>query len=171
MDIFCQCICPQSQLSTIQDPAAVCLAIQPGHANVPLQSCISFRSSKPDQVNEHPRVYKKGKPTHAVHSRFLPSACSYKSSCKHLHNPITTRTNHKPPITAPANIAHPFSPHGAVRHNILRTDPLLQTPEADTRVMTRGNGFAAVLREAESRDRGRVGEHGVGALTCKAKCQ
>ena len=52
-----------------------------------------------------------------------------------------------------------------MRYDILRADALFEAPEADTRVVAGGDGFAAVLGEAEGGDGGWVGEHGVGALT------
>jgi len=92
------------------------------------------------------------------------------SSRKHLHNPISTRTDNKPPITAPTNIANPFSPHSPVGHDVLRADPFLQTPEANAGIVASRDGFAAVFREAEGGDGGWVGEHGVSALACEG-CQ
>lgn len=89
-----------------------------------------------------------------------------KLSGKHLDDTVAARTDHESSVAAPADVADTFAPHGPVRYDILCADSLLKGPETDAGVVPGGDGFAAVLGEAERRDGGGVGEHGVSALAC-----
>lgn len=86
------------------------------------------------------------------------------SSRENFHNTISARADDQPAIAAPANIANTFTSHGPVGDDVLRANSLLQRPETYACVVPGGNGFAAVLGEAEGGYGGGVGEHGVGAL-------
>lgn len=86
---------------------------------------------------------------------------------KNLPNPIPPNTNHQSPIPTPRHITHPLPPHRPMTNNILRTNPLLQAPEPDTRVVARAHRLPAILRKGEGGDGGGVREHGVGALACE----
>lgn len=89
------------------------------------------------------------------------------SSRENLDNTISARADDQPAIAAPANIANTFTAHGPVGDDVLRANSLLQRPETYARVVPGGNGFAAVLGEAEGGYGGGVGEHGISALACE----
>lgn len=128
------------------------------HANAPAPQCSCARSfsvhhsssvahavSRP--ICTHARIsYKSSTPVPMTTMRQALDCCLARED---LNNAIATCTDHQPPILTPADAAHAFASHGPVGHDVLRADAFLQAPETDRGVVAGGDGFAAVLREAE----------------------
>lgn len=72
-----------------------------------------------------------------------------KLSGKHFDDTVAARANHESSVAAPADVTDAFAPHSPVRYDILSADSLLEGPETDAGVVAGGDGFAAVLGEAE----------------------
>ena len=71
------------------------------------------------------------------------------SSGKHLDDTVAARADHESAVAAPADVTDAFAPHSPVRYDILSADSLLEGPETDAGVVAGGDGFPAVLGEAE----------------------
>lgn len=83
------------------------------------------------------------------HPSSHPPPCVKHSAREDLNNAIAACTDHQSPILTPRDAADAFTSHGSVGDDVLSADAFLQAPETDRGVVAGGDGFAAVLREAE----------------------
>jgi hypothetical protein len=84
---------------------------------------------------------------------------------KDLDNAVAACGDDQAAILTPHDAAHAFAAHDAVRSDLLCADALVEGPEANGCVMTRGHSFTPVFAEGEGRDSGGMGKHLVCTLT------
>lgn len=87
-------------------------------------------------------------------------------SCENLDDAITTSTDYPAPILTPDNGTDALSAHDAVAGDFLRATPSFKRPEAEASVVAGRNQLTTIGRKRQRGDGGRMGEHGVGTLTC-----